>query len=105
MQILTSLIGFGNDPSVPRDTGRARTAEGDTPVFKKNAGPCGATKNAGNLDIATEMTAGMTILLRTFFNPSLISCLVLAATGGQVPSAAADGTVTMTYHQVCNSEP
>lgn len=74
--------GFGNDASVPRDTGSARTAEGDTPVFKKTAGPCGATKNAGNLDIATEMAKAM------------------AATGGQVPSAAADGTISMVYHQV-----
>ncbi|KAL8280348.1 hypothetical protein RQP46_007265 [Phenoliferia psychrophenolica] len=61
------------------------TAITDTSVIRNNAiasgatGPCGKTDLAGNLDVDAEMAKSL-------------------AAG--VPTAAADGTVTMTIHQV-----
>ncbi|KAM0745685.1 hypothetical protein T439DRAFT_319848 [Meredithblackwellia eburnea MCA 4105] len=77
--------GFGIDPSTPRTGSTPKPFEQDTSVIRNNAiasgqtGPCGKTAQSGNLDVAAEMAKSL-------------------AAG--VPTAAADGTVSLTVHQV-----
>ncbi|GAA6032514.1 hypothetical protein JCM8097_004794 [Rhodosporidiobolus ruineniae] len=77
--------GFGVDASTPRDGSAAVPFEQDTSIIRDReiasgkAGACGRTKEAGSLDVAAEMAK---------------------AVAAGVPTAAADGTVSMTLHQV-----
>jgi hypothetical protein len=79
------LVPIGIDPSTPRDGSRANPFQQDTSIIRDNeiasgkTGGCGRTKIGGNNDVASQLSA-------------------LAASG--TPSAAADGSVTMTIHQV-----
>ncbi|EIN07970.1 hypothetical protein PUNSTDRAFT_135487 [Punctularia strigosozonata HHB-11173 SS5] len=78
-------VGFGVDAATPRDGSTPKPFEQDTSIIRDveiktgKTGPCGRTKLSGNNDVATQLEA--------------------ASTAG-LPSAAADGTVTMTLHQV-----
>ncbi|CCO38237.1 hypothetical protein BN14_12405 [Rhizoctonia solani AG-1 IB] len=77
--------GFGVVDSTPRDGTRRNPFQTDTSIIRDkeiasgDAGPCGRTLAGGVNDMASQMEA--------------------AASAG-LPSAAADGTVTMTVHQV-----
>ncbi|KAJ8453549.1 hypothetical protein ONZ45_g19673 [Pleurotus djamor] len=77
--------GFGVDASTPRDGSRRNPFQQDTSIIRDReiaqgtAGVCGRTLGGGNNDVQAQMTA---------------------ASAAGLPSAAADGTVTMTLHQV-----
>jgi len=77
--------GFGIIASTPRDGSTPNPFEQDTSVIRDNAiasgktGVCGSTKAGGNNDVATQLAA---------------------ASQAGLPTAAADGSVTMTLHQV-----
>ncbi|CAE6468669.1 unnamed protein product [Rhizoctonia solani] len=77
--------GFGIVDSTPRDGTRRNPFQTDTSIIRDreiasgDAGPCGRTLAGGVNDMAAQMEA--------------------AASAG-LPAAAADGTVTMTIHQV-----
>jgi len=72
--------GMGLIDGTPRDCSSPGCgAEADTPVFKKSAGVCGATTKGGNVDVAAN---------------------VASSSAAGLPAAAADGSVTMTLHQV-----
>jgi len=77
--------GFGIIASTPRDGSTPVPFEQDTSVIRNNAiasgktGVCGSTKAGGNNDVASQLAA---------------------ASQAGLPSAAADGTVTMNLHQV-----
>ncbi|TDL20246.1 hypothetical protein BD410DRAFT_725896 [Rickenella mellea] len=77
--------GFGIIASTPRDGSSPNPFEQDTSVIRDKeiasgkTGPCGSTKAGGNNDVASQLAA---------------------ASSAGLPSAAADGTVTMTVHQV-----
>ncbi|KAJ7125329.1 hypothetical protein C8R44DRAFT_852117 [Mycena epipterygia] len=77
--------GFGIVASTPRNGATPNPFEQDTSVIRNNAiasgktGVCGSTKIGGNNDVATQLAA---------------------ASQAGLPTAAADGTVTMTIHQV-----
>ena len=61
-----------------------------------NAGVCGRTLAGGNNDVATQLNGKPDVL-----HSSLLHFKVtLAAVAAGLPSAAEDGTVTMTLHQV-----
>ncbi|KAL7416074.1 hypothetical protein BDY24DRAFT_380935 [Mrakia frigida] len=45
-----TTTGFANTPGTPRDTGSARTAQGDTSVIRDDS--CGRTRDAGQVNIA-----------------------------------------------------
>ncbi|GAA5867020.1 hypothetical protein JCM8547_008411 [Rhodosporidiobolus lusitaniae] len=80
-----TAAGFGVDANTPRDGSKANPFQQDTSIIRDReiangeVGACGRTKLGGPVDIAAEMAK------------------VMAA---GVPTAAADGTVTMTLHQV-----
>ncbi|KAF7339618.1 GEgh 16 [Mycena sanguinolenta] len=77
--------GFGIIASTPRDGSTPNPFEQDTSVIRNNAiasgktGVCGSTKAGGNNDVASQLAA---------------------ASQAGLPTAAADGTVTMNLHQV-----
>ncbi|KAF7375951.1 GEgh 16 [Mycena sanguinolenta] len=77
--------GFGILASTPRNGATPNPFEQDTSVIRNNAitsgktGVCGSTKAGGNNDVAAQLAA---------------------ASQAGLPTAAADGTVTMTLHQV-----
>ncbi|KAK7064369.1 GEgh 16 [Favolaschia claudopus] len=77
--------GFGIIASTPRDGSRPNPFEQDTSVIRNNeiasgkTGVCGRTKAGGNNDVATQLAA---------------------ASQAGLPTAGADGSVTMTLHQV-----
>ncbi|KAJ7033227.1 hypothetical protein C8F04DRAFT_1104962, partial [Mycena alexandri] len=77
--------GFGIIASTPRNGGLPKPFEQDTSVIRDNAiasgktGVCGSTAAGGNNDVAAQLAA---------------------ASSAGLPTAAADGTVTMTLHQV-----
>jgi len=77
--------GFGIIASTPRDGGLPVPFEQDTSVIRDNeiasgkTGVCGSTKAGGNNDVASQLAA---------------------ASAAGLPTAAADGSVTMTLHQV-----
>ncbi|CAK5264597.1 unnamed protein product [Mycena citricolor] len=77
--------GFGILASTPRNGATPNPFEQDTSVIRNQeissgkTGPCGRTKAGGNNDVTAQLAA--------------------AASSG-MPSAAADGSVTMTLHQV-----
>jgi len=77
--------GFGIIASTPRNGALPDPFEQDTSVIRNNAiasgktGVCGSTKAGGNNDVASQLAA---------------------ASQAGLPTAAADGSVTMTLHQV-----
>lgn len=77
--------GFGIDTSTPRDSPLPGQPEQDTSIIRDDeiesgqAGACGRTEESGSLDVATEMKK---------------------ATANGLATAGADGSVTMTVHQV-----
>ncbi|KAH8923062.1 hypothetical protein BT69DRAFT_1219522 [Atractiella rhizophila] len=77
--------GFGVDPTTPRDGSANKPFQQDTSIIRDReiasgrAGPCGRTQQAGNVDVQAEMTA---------------------AVANGLATAASDGSVTMTVHQV-----
>ncbi|KAJ7889495.1 hypothetical protein B0H14DRAFT_2691655 [Mycena olivaceomarginata] len=77
--------GFGIIASTPRDGSTRKPFEQDTSVIKDKeiasgkTGVCGRTAAGGNNDVATQLAA---------------------ASQAGLPTAAADGSVTMTLHQV-----
>ncbi|KAJ7692763.1 hypothetical protein B0H17DRAFT_1159601 [Mycena rosella] len=77
--------GFGIIASTPRDGSTRKPFEQDTSVIRDNeitsgkAGVCGRTAAGGSNDVATQLAA---------------------ASQAGLPTAAADGSVTMTLHQV-----
>jgi len=77
--------GFGIIASTPRDGSSKVPFEQDTSVIRDldiklgKTGVCGSTKAGGNNDVASQLAA---------------------ASAAGLPSAAADGTVSMTLHQV-----
>ncbi|KAJ7736450.1 hypothetical protein B0H16DRAFT_1664834 [Mycena metata] len=77
--------GFGIIVSTPRDGSTRKPFEQDTSVIRDNeiasgrTGVCGHTAAGGNNDVATQLAA---------------------ASQAGLPTAAADGSVTMTLHQV-----
>ncbi|CAK5274899.1 unnamed protein product, partial [Mycena citricolor] len=77
--------GFGIIASTPRDGSRPNPFEQDTSVIRNQeidsgrTGACGRTKAGGNNDVTAQLAA---------------------ASSAGLPSAAADGSVTMTLHQV-----
>jgi len=77
--------GFGVIASTPRTGSTPNPFEQDTSVIRQNeiqsgkTGVCGRTKAGGDNDVTTQLNA---------------------AVASGLPSAAADGTVTMTLHQV-----
>ncbi|KAJ7674406.1 hypothetical protein B0H17DRAFT_1241221 [Mycena rosella] len=77
--------GFGIIATTPRDGSTPKPFEQDTSVIRDNAiasgktGVCGSTKAGGNNDVASQLAA---------------------ASQAGLPTAAADGSVTMTLHQV-----
>ncbi|KAJ7021206.1 hypothetical protein C8F04DRAFT_1141664 [Mycena alexandri] len=77
--------GFGIIASTPRDGSTRKPFEQDTSVIRDNeiasgkTGVCGRTAAGGNNDVATQLAA---------------------ASQAGLPTAAADGSVTMTLHQV-----
>ncbi|KAJ7625932.1 hypothetical protein FB45DRAFT_750335 [Roridomyces roridus] len=77
--------GFGILASTPRDGSSPNPFEQDTSVIRNQdiasgkTGVCGKTKAGGNNDVASQLAA---------------------ASAAGLPSAAADGSVTMTLHQV-----
>ncbi|KAJ7674414.1 hypothetical protein B0H17DRAFT_988220 [Mycena rosella] len=76
---------FGIIATTPRDGSTPKPFEQDTSVIRDNAiasgktGVCGSTKAGGNNDVASQLAA---------------------ASQAGLPTAAADGSVTMTLHQV-----
>lgn len=104
------------DASTPRDGSSPNPFEQDTTKFAKSqnqlaASPCGSTKLGGENDVTSQLAAGKyhpATFLRTSSvvqsggahtkaDPTSVS---LAASASGLPTAAADGTVTMTLHQV-----
>ncbi|KAB5591171.1 hypothetical protein CTheo_5380 [Ceratobasidium theobromae] len=77
--------GFGIVESTPRDGTRREPFQTDTSIIrdreisKGDAGPCGRTLAGGPNDMAAQLEA---------------------ASSAGLPAAAADGTVTMTIHQI-----
>jgi len=77
--------GFGIIATTPRNGGLPKPFEQDTSVIRNNAiasgktGVCGSTAAGGNNDVASQLAA---------------------ASAAGLPTAAADGSVTMTLHQV-----
>ncbi|KAJ7492790.1 putative gEgh 16 protein [Mycena latifolia] len=77
--------GFGIIASTPRDGSTPKPFEQDTSVIRNNeiasgkTGVCGRTAAGGNNDVATQLAA---------------------ASQAGLPTAGADGSVTMTLHQV-----
>ncbi|KAJ6596151.1 hypothetical protein DFH09DRAFT_128051 [Mycena vulgaris] len=77
--------GFGIIASTPRDGSTKKPFEQDTSVIRDKemasgkAGPCGRTAAGGNNDVAVQLAA---------------------ASQAGLPTAGADGSVTMTLHQV-----
>ncbi|KAJ7679312.1 hypothetical protein DFH06DRAFT_1278925 [Mycena polygramma] len=77
--------GFGIIASTPRDGSSPKPFEQDTSVIRDNeissgkTGACGRTAAGGNNDVASQLAA---------------------ASSAGLPTAAADGSVTMTLHQV-----
>ncbi|KLO17923.1 hypothetical protein SCHPADRAFT_820613 [Schizopora paradoxa] len=77
--------GFGVIASTPRTGSTPNPFEQDTSIIRTNeiqngqTGVCGRTKAGGNNDVTTQLNA---------------------AVASGLPTAAADGTVTMTLHQV-----
>ncbi|KAL5493027.1 hypothetical protein ACEPAI_4475 [Sanghuangporus weigelae] len=77
--------GFGVDASTPRDGTKRNPFQQDTSIIrdreikKGDAGVCGRTLAGGDNDVTTQLNA---------------------AVAAGLPAAAADGTVTMTLHQV-----
>jgi len=77
--------GFGIIATTPRNGGLPKPFEQDTSVIRNQAiasgktGVCGSTAAGGNNDVAAQLAA---------------------ASSAGLPTAAADGSVTMTLHQV-----
>ncbi|KAJ6533964.1 hypothetical protein DFH09DRAFT_1043560 [Mycena vulgaris] len=77
--------GFGIIATTPRDGSSPKPFEQDTSVIRNKdiasgkTGPCGRTAAGGNNDVAAQLAA---------------------ASQAGLPTAAADGSVTMTLHQV-----
>ncbi|KLO06367.1 hypothetical protein SCHPADRAFT_692586 [Schizopora paradoxa] len=77
--------GFGVIPGTPRDGSTPGVYEQDSSIIRNNeintgkAGPCGRTPAGGNNDVASQMDA---------------------AVEAGLPSASADGVVSMILHQV-----
>ncbi|KAJ6498188.1 hypothetical protein DFH09DRAFT_1052141 [Mycena vulgaris] len=77
--------GFGIIASTPRDGSSPKPFEQDTSVIRDKemasgkTGPCGRTAAGGNNDVASQLAA---------------------ASQAGLPTAGADGSVTMTLHQV-----
>ncbi|KAJ7042415.1 hypothetical protein C8F04DRAFT_1207932 [Mycena alexandri] len=77
--------GFGIIATTPRNGGLPKPFEQDTSVIRNQAiasgktGVCGSTAAGGNNDVAAQLAA---------------------ASAAGLPTAAADGSVTMTLHQV-----
>ncbi|EJC99890.1 uncharacterized protein FOMMEDRAFT_93383 [Fomitiporia mediterranea MF3/22] len=77
--------GFGVIASTPRDGTKRNPFQQDTSIIRDkeiqngDAGACGRTLAGGNNDVASQLSA---------------------AVSAGLPSASADGTVTMTLHQV-----
>ncbi|KAH8110391.1 hypothetical protein DFH11DRAFT_1514409 [Phellopilus nigrolimitatus] len=77
--------GFGVIASTPRDGTKRNPFQQDTSIIRDNevssgkAGACGRTLAGGNNDVTTQLNA---------------------AVSAGLPSASADGTVSMTLHQV-----
>ncbi|KAJ7653762.1 hypothetical protein B0H17DRAFT_1214618 [Mycena rosella] len=96
--------GFGIIATTPRDGSTPKPFEQDTSVIRDNAiasgktGVCGSTKAGGNNDVASQL-AGLFPYPSAVF-PSLSKIMSLAASQAGLPTAAADGSVTMTLHQV-----
>ncbi|ETW76670.1 hypothetical protein HETIRDRAFT_480825 [Heterobasidion irregulare TC 32-1] len=80
-----NAAGFGIIATTPRDGSKANPFEQDTSVIKNQeiasgkVGVCGRTKAGGNNDVAAQLAA---------------------ASAAGLPTASADGTVSMTLHQV-----
>lgn len=80
-----NAAGFGIIATTPRDGSKANPFEQDTSVIKNKeiasgkVGVCGRTKAGGNNDVAAQLAA---------------------ASAAGLPTASADGTVSMTLHQV-----
>lgn len=96
---------FGVIASTPRDGSTPKPFEQDTSIIRDNeikngaTDVCGKTKAGGNNDVATQL-AGMISLSNgiSIAECSPLLCVAVASSG--LPTAAADGSVSMTLHQV-----
>jgi hypothetical protein len=101
-RLLTKFAGI--IASTPRNGATPKPFEQDTSVIRDKeiasgkTGVCGRTAAGGNNDVATQLAG---LFLFSFFWSSIRSPeFFAAASQAGLPTAGADGSVTMTLHQV-----
>lgn len=98
--------GFGVISTTPR-TGTTRNPfQQDTSIIRNieiqtnRAGVCGRTLAGGNNNVATQLAGICLSSCYSRFCVLIVCYLIVAAASAGLPTVNADGTVTMTLHQV-----